>query len=230
MASSMTNGSKSLFDFGPLAGMYEDWYKTPEGKAHDRVQQKDVGALLPPAEGRQRLLDVGCGTGHWSRFFHALSYDVQGVEISEEMITVAKKALPECRFNVADACAIPVEDKTFDVTASITALEFIPNQGAAVREMVRCTRPGGLILIGTLNRIAPINRERMAAAEPPFSLAHLLGPEELLELVAPFGKVRMAASPVPGPWQEPILISADQGLSEIKDLAGPLLVAEVRRQ
>lgn len=230
MVSSVTNNSESLFDFGPLAGVYEDWYNTSEGQAHDRVQQKDVGALLPPSEGRQRLLDVGCGTGHWCRFFHALGYDVQGVDISEEMVAAAKKALPECHFDVADACAIPFEDKTFDVTASITALEFIPDQGAAVREMVRCTRLGGFILIGTLNKTAPINRERMAAGEPPFSFAHLLEPTELLELLAPFGKIRMTASPVPGPWQEPVLISADRGLSEIKDLAGPLLVAEVRRQ
>jgi len=226
----MKNHLKSLFDFGPLAAVYEDWYSTPEGKAHDLVQQKDVAALLPPAREGQKLLDVGCGTGHWCRFFSAQGYRVKGIDISTEMISVARQALPELSFEVGDAGTLPFDDGSFDVTTSITALEFFPDPDAAVKEMARCSRSDGLMLIGTLNRIAPINQERLAAAVEPFVSGHLLGPKELLDLISPFGEVRMVSSPVPGPRKEPRLILANPDPTDMNDLLGPLLVALVRRR
>ena len=229
MAGTLTRGPGSLFDFGPVAHLYEDWYSTPEGQAHDQVQQKDVDALLPPARERQILLEVGCGTGHWSRYFHGLGYSVKGIDVSHEMITVAREISPECRFDVADASDLPFEDGSFDVTASITALEFFPDPGTAVKEMARCTRQGGIMLIGTLNRIAPINRKRLKKEEQPFASGNLLGPGELLDLISPFGEVRMVASGVPGPVQAPTLIPAGQGPKELENLKGPLLAAQVKR-
>ncbi|MGD8352664.1 MAG: class I SAM-dependent methyltransferase [Pseudomonadota bacterium] len=215
----------TLFDFDPLADVYEDWYKTAEGRAHDHVQQQDVQALLPPASSGESLLDVGCGTGHWSRFFHSMGYDVQGIDLSEKMIAVARQMSPGCRFETGDAQNLPFENGSYDVTASITALEFVPDQPAVVSEMARCTRPGGLLLIGTLNRAAPINRDRLAAGSPPFSLAQLLNPADLLKLVQPLGKVRMAASVLPGPGPGSVFTTSGTEPAEMGALAGALIVA-----
>lgn len=227
MADELSPSGESLFDFGPLASLYEDWYGTPEGKAHDIVQQRDVKAVIQPARGAQRLLDVGCGTGHWSRFFNALGYEVQGIDISGEMIRTARDISPGCRFDIGSACYLPFPDASFDITASITALEFIPDQAAAVGEMARCTRPGGIVLIGTLNRVAPINRGRMDEGEEPFASANLLGPDDLMDMISPWGEVRMVASTVAEPVQDPIVIAADHQPEALKLLTGPLLVARV---
>ena len=229
MADDLRASRKSLFDFGPLASVYEDWYATPEGQTHDIIQQRDVNAMIEPTHGLQRLLDIGCGTGHWSRFFRSLGYEVQGVDISGEMIRTAQEIVPECSFDVANACDLPFQDASFDITASITALEFIPDQAAAVNEMARCTRPGGIMLIGTLNRAAPINLERLSTGEEPFASGNLLGPEELMELVSPWGKVRMAASMVEDENQDSIVVNTDQLPVPPEHLAGPLLVAQIRR-
>ncbi|MBC7293080.1 MAG: class I SAM-dependent methyltransferase, partial [Thermoleophilia bacterium] len=53
---------------------------------------------------------------------------------------------PGCTFSVADGQALPFADASFAVVAAITSLEFMPDPAATLREMARCTRPGGIIL------------------------------------------------------------------------------------
>jgi len=228
MAEKLKNPPGSTFDFGPFAGEYENWYATPEGQAHDLVQQKDVLALLNDVPSRGRLLEVGCGTGHWSRFFWSLGFEVHGTDVSEEMICEAKRTVPQCSFGRADAEVLPAPDGSYDIVASVAALEFIPDPAAAVREMARCTRPGGTILIGTLNRTAPINRDRILKGEEPYASGHLFAPEDLANLLKPFGEVRMAASPVDGGSAEPRIFGEGDLPRHGGSLQGSLLVAAVK--
>jgi SAM-dependent methyltransferase len=221
---------KSLFDFGPLAREYDRWYDTAAGQAHDRVQKADVKRLLRPASASETLLDVGCGTGHWSSFFAEMGYQVTGGDIAPAMTEVARARAPECSFQVADAHDLPFDDGTFDVVAAMATLEFLPDPAAAIREMVRCARNGGRLLVGTLNRLAPLNQQRIAKGKPPYSSAHLLSPDELRGLLAPWGRVRMVASAPPGHGRHPLrskrVVGRIAGLRSKLD--GPFIVAEVR--
>lgn len=204
---------KTRFDFGPLARTYDSWYETDAGRAHDRVQKADVEELLPRPRSGAELLDVGCGTGHWSRFFAGLGYRVHGVDLSDEMISVAMiDPVPGGSFTVADAARLPFPDARFDIVAAMGVLEFVPDAGAVVREMARCTRSGGSLLIGTLNRLSDLNRRRLAAGTEPYASAELLAPHELKDLLCPYGTVRMRASS-----------------PQRRRLQGPFLVADVHR-
>jgi len=224
------HAASSLFDFGPLADEYDRWYETPAGRAHDRVQIRDVRRLLRPARAGERLLDVGCGTGHWSRFFLSLRYDVHGIDISPEMIAVARTSVPGCDFDVADACALPFEDASFDVVAAMATLEFIRDPPAALREMSRCVKPGGSLLIGTLNGLAPLNQHRLSRGRQPYASAHLLVPEELRGLLRPYGAVRMLASSVSRREKRlPLARMLPRCVAPLRRcLSGPFIVAEVR--
>jgi len=230
MAERMTHHVGSLFDFGPMAREYDRWYDTPAGQAHDRVQKDDVRRLLRPASGGQTLLDVGCGTGHWSAFFAEMGYSVTGVDVAAAMIEVARSAVPQCTFQVADAHELPFDDGAFDVVASMATLEFLPEQAAAIREMARCARKHGQLLLGTLNRLAPLNQHRIAKGKPPYSAAHLLSPNELRSLLAPLGRIRMVGSSPPGHGHRLPLPKRVAGrLAGLRgNLNGPFIVAEVR--
>ena len=188
------SSGRSLFDFGPWARDYGRWYETPAGQAHDRVQKGDVRSLLRPARDGARLLDVGCGTGHWSAFFAEMGYRVTGVDIATEMIQVARVTVPTCEFRVADAGDLPFEDGSFHVVAAMATLEFLPDPIVAIREMIRCASERGSLLIGTLNRLAPLNRHRLAKGREPYVSGRLLSPVELRALLEPWGRVRMLAS------------------------------------
>ena len=226
----INSSRKSLFDFGPLAQGYERWYATPAGQAHDRVQKDDVRRLLRPASAGQTLLDVGCGTGHWSSFLAGMGYQVTGVDIAPEMIEVARAKVPECSFQVADAHDLPFDDGTFDAVAAMATLEFLPDPAAALGEMVRCARKGGLLLVGTLNRLAPLNQHRISKGKQPYSSAHLVSPAELRSLLSPWGGVLMVASSPPGYDHRPPLPKRIAGrIAGLRGrLNGPFIVAEVR--
>lgn len=232
MAEKLNHPPRVSYDFGPSAREYERWYQTPIGQAHDRVQRADVLSVLNRPQPGDRLLDVGCGTGHWSRFFASMGYEVWGVDISPQMIAVARSGgVHECKFEVADISDLPFEDGAFDVVAAMATLEFLPDPASAIEEMARCAKSDGILLIGTLNRLAYLNRRRLARGEQPYASGHLFTPNELRALLSPWGRLRMIASTLRGSDDRAISVqNAGERLpSSRMNLRGPFIVAEVQR-
>jgi len=190
------NQEPPRFNFGGMADSYDDWYRTRIGRAYDALERKAVASMLPDPMNANRLLDIGCGTGHWSAFFGNRGFNVTGVDIAPEMVAVArKKRIAQATFRIADAHSLPFGDGQFDVTAAITTLEFVRDAEAVVKEMARCTRRlGGIILVGILNSLAPINAERKAAGAPPYADARFFSPTEVKTLLAPYGEPRVAVA------------------------------------
>ena len=185
--------ASSRFDFGPIAGRYDRWYQSRRGALYDRVEKRAMDRLLPDASKGKRLLDIGCGTGHWSVYFARRGFDVTGVDISERMIRVARaKDNFGSRFQVADAQNLPFADDQFDVAAAVTVIEFATHPKRVVAEMARCVKKRtGTLAIGALNALAPYNQARRAQQGSAYACAHLLSPQETQDLLSRFGRVDM---------------------------------------
>ena len=191
----------SRFEFDAAADTYDKWYQTTEGAMYDRLEKKAVSRFLRRNTQGGKLLEVGCGTGHWSQFFSDYGFEVTGVDISERMIKIAQsKNITNASFQVADGHSLPFGDNSFDVTAAITTLEFAGNVELVLQEMARCTRkPSGQLLIGVLNVLARLNRSRQQNSESLYAKADLFSPEQLKKRLSKYGQTELCtAGFIPG--------------------------------
>jgi ubiquinone/menaquinone biosynthesis C-methylase UbiE len=145
---------KRMFDDWPER--YDRWFDTPVGKAVLKYEVTLVLDLLRPAQG-EMILDAGSGTGIFTREFLVRGADVVGLDISWAMLRWAKvkNGAFSHRVVTADMTLLPFADDVFDRTVSVTALEFIEDEKRAVAELFRVTKPGGVVVVATLNSLSP---------------------------------------------------------------------------
>jgi SAM-dependent methyltransferase len=110
---------------------------------HDFVWRFGAGVveLLAPQAG-ERILDLGCGTGHLTAQIADAGARVTGVDRSAEMVAAAREAYPALTFAVADACALPFAGE-FDAAFSNATLHWVHDASGALRSISRALRPGG---------------------------------------------------------------------------------------
>ena len=95
-----------------------------------------------------RILDVGCGTGHLAGPL-AGPNAVVGIDLSSGMLrfAAAKGIVPV----KASGLELPFADENFDLVLATSVIQLIPDGPAFVREIGRVARPGGRIVITTIN-------------------------------------------------------------------------------
>jgi len=221
----------SRFDFDLLAGNYDGWYAGRRGAMYDRLEKKAISRYLPSNAKGKKLLEVGCGTGHWSRFFSEYGFEVTGLDISKRMINTAlQKGIPNVSLHIGDGHLLPFADDSFDLTAAITTLEFVRDTDAVLREMIRCTRKGGKVLVAVLNRLSEVNRQRQDSPESPYPAACLFSPAELKEFLEPYGQVQITvAGFVPAQsWLIPLALCFDYIARMFGNQKGAFIAAEVK--
>lgn len=116
--------------------------------------------LCTPLPADARALDVGCGNGiFWAEVFG--TPNVVGVDYSLGMCKLAR-----ARGMLADhanALALPFADSQFDLIYSAEAVQYVPDLPGLLAELARVCRPGGRIVISTLNRRSALRRAVLAA-------------------------------------------------------------------
>jgi ubiquinone/menaquinone biosynthesis C-methylase UbiE len=169
-----------------------------------------LGSLLEGFPTAETVLDVGCGTGHFSRWLAQRGLRVVGVDISSAMLERASRG-DGIRYVYGDALALPFVDGSFDLVVFVTTLEFVDNPVRALREAIRVARAG--LLLGVLNRCSILAVKRRASGKPPWDTARFFSTGELTRLVQAAAGARSARArwrttlwPLPGlgslplPW------------------------------
>ena len=102
---------------------------------------------LPPG----RALDAACGTGRHARHLVELGHTVTGVDITAEMLAVARAAVPQATFDEGDLTALPYDDGAFDVVVSGLAIAHVADLDRAIGELARVLAPGGHLVLSALH-------------------------------------------------------------------------------
>lgn len=126
-----------------------------------------LGLLIPRAG--ERILDIGCGDGRITAMIGAAGAQVVGLDRSPAMAAAA--AAKGLSTTVGDAVALPFADASFDGIFSNAALQWVHDQGAAIREIARVLRSGGRLTLragGAGNQWRVITEVIRLLAEDPY--------------------------------------------------------------
>jgi SAM-dependent methyltransferase len=122
-------------------------YEPYVGRWSRPVAQQFIRWLdIPPGSA---WLDLGCGTGALTGTILALAdpREILGIDPSEGFLELARKQVndPRVRFDIGNGHHIPAPAASFDALVSGLVLNFIPELPAAMTEIVRVVRPGGVV-------------------------------------------------------------------------------------
>ena len=138
-----------------------------------------------------RLLDAGCGPGHWSEeLAQGGVRDVVGLDASAQLVAAARERFPGIGFSQADLAAIPLEDGSVGgVLAWYSIIHTPPGDLPAIlEEFARVLTPGGSALIGFFDG------EPGGAFDHAVHTAHYWSAEALAQMLAPHGLIVEQAS------------------------------------
>ncbi len=119
---------------------------------HAPFVSKEIKSLAP----KSKVLEAGCGLGHWVFWISEQGYKTIGIDISKKAIILAKKyakknKIDTCSFLNADVRSIPFRDNYFDYIFSFGVVEHFKNPTTLISEFHRVLKPGGKVFISVPN-------------------------------------------------------------------------------
>ena len=184
-----------------------------------------IAAILAEV-GARDVLDIGCGDGGLARALAARGHAVTGLDPAEAAIAAARARVPEARFVVGAAEALPFAKASFDACVFLNALHHVPvpNMRTALAEALRVLRPGGAVVI-----VEPL------AEGPFFEVMRPVEDETAIRraAIAAIDAVRAtgaASGPAPVTWARPTPVADLDAFIETLARVDPARRAAARAQ
>lgn len=103
--------------------------------------------LLKKNQNNPKVLDIGCGPGRDAKTFVEEDIEVIGIDISEEMLNIARKTVPDAEFKKIDMRNLPFDSNSFDGIWSAGSLQHIPKEemDELLSDLYRVLKDGGIL-------------------------------------------------------------------------------------
>ena len=135
-------------------GAGEIWnWESPAGKLRWARRVKMLSSHL---ESGMTVLELGCGTGYFTRELARSAADIIAIDVSPELLEIARAngSLQNIRYEVQNACALSYSDAMFDSVVGSSVLHHLEIQ-EALREIYRVLKRGGTIYFTEPNMLNP---------------------------------------------------------------------------
>ncbi|MDP2684041.1 MAG: class I SAM-dependent methyltransferase [bacterium] len=147
-----TNNIKTKATEYDIKSGYKIWSKTYDTEKNilTQIEEPIVKKILKKYP-LGKVLDLGCGTGRYSLYLDSLGHSVTGIDISEDMIKLAREKSRKVQFIQGDIRNLPFEDNRFDIVVSGLAVHYVKNLEKTINEFSRVLRPGGQLVISSIH-------------------------------------------------------------------------------
>lgn len=114
----------------------------------DKSDEKYIDQFLQSLEGKN-VLDAGCGNGRDCKYINQKGFNVKGIDLSKEMLVIAKKMVPKVDFEVMDITNITYSDNSYDGIISNCSFFHIPVEELpkTLNSFSKILKPNGKLLL-----------------------------------------------------------------------------------
>eukprot|EP00300_Choanocystis_sp_HF-7_P032152 c42239_g1_i1.p1 GENE.c42239_g1_i1~~c42239_g1_i1.p1 ORF type:complete len:276 (+),score=-8.83 c42239_g1_i1:247-1074(+) len=137
-----------------MSAIYNEIGKTYDltRKADPKIADEIYNLLdLGVVPNEAKILDIGCGSGNYTIALKNKGLNIEGVDISEEMLTKARSKNKEIKFSLGDACNLLAlyQDQQFDGATCVLATHHIKNLSLAFEQIFRVLKGSANLVIFT---------------------------------------------------------------------------------
>lgn len=135
----------------PFDAIAEEYQRVHADNPFQRAALADLLSRLAP---RSSILDLGCGTGvPAAQALAAEGHNVTGIDVSGQMVEMAKRQVPTDQFFQADMREVQFDDASFDAVVAYFSLLMLPKSDVAAMlgRIARWLRVDGLLSLGMVN-------------------------------------------------------------------------------
>lgn len=156
------------------------FYNSEFGK---KILIKEAEYLRKELKGRKKILDIGCGIGHFEEVLSELN--IIGLDSSKEALEEARKRSGK-KFVSGDAGHLDFPDESFDGAFSVTTLEFLEDYEKAVSEVARILKLGGKFVTIILNPESEYFKSHIRRPGSYFGRVKHTQPKEMEKYISKF--------------------------------------------
>lgn len=129
-------------------------FRRPDSSFH-RDKYATITRLIPDRKSLVAV-EVGSGTGIYTKFMVGDFGKVIATDIDQGMTAQARELFPQAEVIIADGQRMPFQDNSVDVVMGVSTLHHIPDRFAVFREAARILKPGGFVVFCEPNQLNPM--------------------------------------------------------------------------